>query len=58
VPKLWKAVQLQSSGITCIIMISVVLPCYNRGALLPHAIDSVLAQGAYARQIIVVWTMD
>lgn len=35
-------------------MISVVLPCYNRGTLLARAIDSVLAQGAYASQVIVV----
>jgi glycosyltransferase involved in cell wall biosynthesis len=35
-------------------MISVVLPCYNRGALLTRAIDSVLAQGAHASQVIVV----
>jgi glycosyltransferase involved in cell wall biosynthesis len=35
-------------------MISVVLPCYNRGALLARAIDSVLAQGAHAGQVIVV----
>jgi glycosyltransferase involved in cell wall biosynthesis len=35
-------------------MISVVLPCYNRGALLTRAIESVLAQGAHASQVIVV----
>jgi glycosyltransferase involved in cell wall biosynthesis len=35
-------------------VISVVLPCYNRGAVLARAIDSVLAQGAHASQVIVV----
>ncbi len=35
-------------------MISVVLPCYNRGTFLARAIDSVLAQGAHASQVIVV----
>jgi glycosyltransferase involved in cell wall biosynthesis len=35
-------------------VISVVLPCYNRGALLARAIDSVLAQSAHASQVIVV----
>jgi glycosyltransferase involved in cell wall biosynthesis len=35
-------------------VISVVLPCYNRGALLARAIDSVLAQGTNASQVIVV----
>jgi cellulose synthase/poly-beta-1,6-N-acetylglucosamine synthase-like glycosyltransferase len=35
-------------------MISVVLSCYNRAAFLARAIDSVLAQGAHASQVIVV----
>jgi glycosyltransferase involved in cell wall biosynthesis len=35
-------------------MISVVIPCYNRAALLPRAIESAIAQGKYAREIIVV----
>jgi len=33
---------------------SVVLPCYNRSALLARAIDSALGQGGYASQVIVV----
>src|ERR1035437_7346217 len=35
-------------------LISVVIPCYNRSALLRRAIDSVLAQGVPAAEIIVV----
>lgn len=35
-------------------MISVVIPSYNRAALLPRAIESVLAQGNYASEIVVV----
>lgn len=35
-------------------MISVVIPCYNRSSLLARAIDSALAQGTYANEVIVV----
>jgi glycosyltransferase involved in cell wall biosynthesis len=35
-------------------MISVVIPCYNRAALLARAIDSALAQGRYVGHVIVV----
>lgn len=35
-------------------MISVVIPCYNRSALVGRAIDSALAQGSHASQVIVV----
>jgi glycosyltransferase involved in cell wall biosynthesis len=35
-------------------MISVVIPCYNRGKLVARAIESAVAQGRYVSQVIVV----